>query len=60
MTADHQPPPSVEDQLCRDTVVVLSCGLCLSTGCAGPGVSLVVQAKVSPHLCFIWGTLPEL
>ena len=29
----------------------------VSTGCAGPGVSWVVQAKVSPHLCFAWGHL---
>ena len=32
----------------------------LPTGCTGPGVSWVVQAKVSPHLCFAQGILPEL
>ena len=28
-------------------------------GYTGPGVSQVVQAKISPQLCFAWGTLPE-
>ena len=27
VTTDHQPPPSVEDLLCRGRVVVLQCGL---------------------------------
>ena len=27
VTTDHQPPPSVEDQLCGDKMVVLQCGL---------------------------------
>ena len=27
VTTDHQPPPSVEDQLCRGRVEVLSSGL---------------------------------
>ena len=54
----QQPPPSMEDQLCRGTVVELQHGL--STGWAGPRVSQVVQAKVSPHLFFPQSTLPEL
>ena len=57
---DHQPLPSMEDQLCRGRVVVPQHCLWVSTGCVGPGVSQVVQTKVSPHLCFAWGTLPEL
>ena len=57
---DHHPPPSVDDQLCRDRVVVLLCDLQLSTGYIGLEVSWVVQAKVSPHLCFARGILPEL
>ena len=32
----------------------------LSTGCKGFRVFQVVQAKVSPHLYFAQGTLPEL
>ena len=40
-------------------VLVLQCSLQLSTGFAGPGVSWVVQVKVSPHLCFVQG-LPAL
>ena len=60
VTTTHQPPTPVEDQLCRGRVVLLRHGMWLSTGCTGPGVSWVVQAKVSPHLRFAWGTLPEL
>ena len=41
-------------------MVVLHHGLYLSTGCTGPDIERVVQAKVSPHLCSAWGTLPEL
>ena len=48
-------PTSVENQLRRGRVVVLRCDLYLSTGCTGSGVSWVVQAKVSPDLCFAWG-----
>ena len=50
-----EPLPSMENQVCRGRVVVLQHGLWLSTGCAGPGVSLVVQAKISPHLFFAQG-----
>ena len=39
-------------------MVVLSCGLYLSTECTGPGVSQEVQAKVTLHLCFVGATLP--
>ena len=55
MTTDHPPPCSMEDQKCKGRVEVLQYGLLLSTGCAGPDVSQVVQAKVSPHLCSAWG-----
>ena len=44
----------------KGKVVVLYRGLQLCTECVGLGVSLLVQFKVSPHLCFAWGTLPEL
>ena len=51
VTTDHQPPPSMEDQLCRGRVGVLLCGQCCPLGVAGPGISWVVQAKVTSHLC---------
>ena len=52
VTTDHHPLPSVEDRLCRGRVVVLHCGPWLSTEYSGPGVSQVVQAKISPNLWF--------
>ena len=55
MTTDYQPLLFVEDQLCRGKIVVLQQGLLLSIGCTGSGISWVVQAKVSPDLCFAWG-----
>ena len=60
VTTDHQPPPSMEDQLCRGRVVVLQHSVYLFTGYIALGVSWVVQAKVSSHLCFAWGALSEL
>ena len=51
VTTDHQPLPSVEDQLCRgrwwcsDVVCSYSLG----------ALARVLQAKVNPHLCFAWG-----
>ena len=55
MTTDHQPPPSVQDQLCRGRVEGLQLGLKLCSGLTGPGVSWAVHTKISPHLCFVWG-----
>ena len=57
IVCDHWPPISTlqENQLCRGRVVVLQCGLELSTRYAGPGISRVVQGMVSPNLCFVRG-----
>ena len=50
MTTNHQSPPSVKVHLCRGRVVVLLCGLQVSIGCTGSGVSQVVQVRVSHYL----------
>ena len=60
MTTDHQPPPSVEDQLCRGRVVCLE-GVCsCPLGTLALGFPQAVKGKVSSHLCFACSTLPEL
>ena len=54
VTTDHQPLPSMEDQLCRGgwwfSDVVCNYALGALAQC-----SQVVQAKVSPSLCFARG-----
>ena len=59
VTTNHQPLPSVEDQLCSGRVVVLQRGLAVYL-VRWPWGFLGGAATVSPYLCFGQGTLPEL
>ena len=55
LTTGHQPPSSMERQLCRGSVAVLQCGLKLSTGYAGEenfsqrGPLGLPQMKIKSH-----------